>query len=80
MPLHRRHLITAALPLAAGCAGAPPNPAPNPAPNPSPAGIDPALQARLAEAGSDGSNTHAVLVQGSVAADRERCERDACVE
>lgn len=63
MPLHRRHLITAALPLAAGCAGAPPNPAPNPAPNPSPAGIDPALQARLAEAGSDGSNTHAVLVQ-----------------
>lgn len=55
MPLQRRQLITAALPLAAGCAG-PPHGAPA-------TGIDPALQARLAEAGSDGSNTHAVLVQ-----------------
>lgn len=53
--LHRRQLITAALPLAAGCAGQ--------LPGAPPVGADGGLQVRLAEAGSDGSNTHAVLVQ-----------------
>lgn len=59
MPLHRRQLITAALPLAAGCAATPSGTSANV----SVAGSDPVLQARLAEAGNDGSNTHAVLVQ-----------------
>jgi CubicO group peptidase (beta-lactamase class C family) len=53
--MRRRQLIVAALPLAAGCAG--------PRPGAPADGIDATLQARLAAAGSDGSNTHAVLVQ-----------------
>lgn len=53
--MRRRQLIAAALPLVAGCAGQRPG---------APAGgIDDRLQARLSQAGSDGSNTHAVLVQ-----------------
>lgn len=61
MPLRRRQLITAALPLAAGCTTAPPSP-----PGAASTGSDVALQARLAAVGTDGSNTHAVLVQRGV--------------
>lgn len=67
--MRRRSLIGLALPLAGGCAGSGPRsgtPAGGGLANaasPPPAGADLPLRERLARAGTDGSNTHAVLVE-----------------